>query len=141
MTIESTHENEMVVRRFLTALETLNVPTISDLVTDDIRWKVPGTLAISGNYDGKSAFVDGFLAGAAALFQAGSLAFDIRHITAVGDVVIAEYVGTGTSASTGAAYRNEYCVYFGLNNGRIGVVREYLDTAHVAEVLLSPAPA
>ncbi|MBF6451084.1 nuclear transport factor 2 family protein [Nocardia aobensis] len=137
---ESTTDNQSLVRQFLTALALLDVPAISARVADDITWKVPGSLPISGVYDGKPAFVDGFLHGAAELFEAGSLNFDVQHLFAVGEIVVAEYVGTAKSARTGKSYRNEYCVIFGFRNGRISLVREYLDTAHVADVLLAADP-
>jgi ketosteroid isomerase-like protein len=132
--------NEELVREFLVSFAHLDVPALSQLVTDDLTWKVPGNLPISGIYDGKSGFIGDFLAGASTLFESGSLAFEINHLHTDGDVVVAEYVGTGKSAS-GKLYRNEYCVIFGFREGKISAVREYLDTAHVAEVLLSASPS
>lgn len=137
MTTQIPMENAEFVRRFLAALELLDISAISELVTDDILWKVPGDLSISGTYDGKSAFVKEFLGGAAALFVAGSLNFDIQHLFTSDGVVVAEYIGTGESATTGKPYRNEYCVIFCFRDGKINRVREYLDTAQVAEVLLT----
>ena len=133
-------DNVELVRNFLSALAQLDVAALSDLVTEDLTWRVPGSLPISGLYNGKPAFVGDFLRGAAALFETGSLAFDIKHLLTNGDVVVAEYVGTGTSATSGQPYRNDYCVIFDFRGGKISAAREYLDTAHVADVLLALSP-
>ncbi|SKQ86271.1 ketosteroid isomerase-like protein [Mycobacteroides abscessus subsp. massiliense] len=136
----STAGNQEIVRRFLASLQRLDVPALRELITDDFSWTVPGGLSISGTYEGKSAFEDEFLSGAAELFAPGTLNFDIQHLFAEGEVVVAEYIGTGKSATTGKPYRNDYCVIFRIRNGKIEVGREYMDTAHVAEALLaSPA--
>lgn len=128
--------NEELIRTFLDHFAKLDVKSLNELVTDDLVWKVPGGLPISGVYESKSRFISEFLYGAAALFENGSLRFEVTHLHTAGDVVVAEYVGVGRSAK-GKPYRNEYCLIFGLREGKISAVREYLDTAHVAEVLLS----
>ncbi|WP_108678250.1 nuclear transport factor 2 family protein [Mycobacteroides abscessus] len=137
----STADNQELVRRFLAGLARLDVRALQELITDDFSWTVPGGLSISGTYQGKSAFEDQFLAGAAELFAPGSLNLEIQHLFAEGDVVVAEYIGTAESATTGKPYRNDYCVIFRIRNGRIELGREYMDTAHVAETLISASPA
>ncbi|WP_016891802.1 nuclear transport factor 2 family protein [Mycobacteroides abscessus] len=129
------------MRRFLASLERLDIPALRELITDDFSWTVPGGLSISGTYEGKSAFENQFLVGAAELFATGTLTFDIKHLFAEGEVVVAEYTGTGKSATTGKPYRNHYCVIFHVRNGKIELGREYMDTAHVAEALLADSPA
>ena len=139
--IRSTAENQKLVQRFLASLARLDVPALQELITDDFSWTVPGGLSISGTYEGKSAFENQFLAGAAELFAPGTLNFEIQHLFSEGEVVVAEYIGTGESATTGKPYRNDYCVIFRIRNGRIELGREYMDTAHVAEALLAASPA
>lgn len=135
-----TADNREVVRRFLAGLERLDASAIRELITDDFSWTVPGGLSISGTYVGKSAFENQFLAGAAELFAPGTLNLDIQHLFAEGEVVVAEYTGTGKSATTGKPYRNDYCVIFRIRDGKIKLGREYMDTAHVAETLLAAGP-
>lgn len=131
-------DNTELVRHFLASLARVDIAAVGDLVTDDLTFRVPGSLPISGLYEGKQTFINEFLGGVAALFETGSLAFDIKHIhTTTTDTVIAEYTGTGISATTAKRYLNEYCVVYGIRDGKISTVREYLDTAHVADVLLS----
>jgi uncharacterized protein len=132
---EAKSSNEELVRHFLAAMDRMDVGCLSDLLLEDASWWVAGDLPISGLYDGKSAIVGEFLATAVALFERGSLGFELRSIVHAGDFIAAEYVGAGRSAANGVLYRNTYCVVFGCREGKVASVREYLDTAHVRDVL------
>ncbi|PQP21936.1 limonene-1,2-epoxide hydrolase [Rhodococcus opacus] len=139
--VESESANEELARRFLAAMGRLDVPALSDLLAEDATWWLAGDLPVSGFYDGKPAVIGDFLWSAAALFELGSLGFELHHLVSAADTVVAEYVGTGRGMISGTPYRNTYCTVFGCRDSKISSVREYLDTAHVGEVLYQPGNA
>lgn len=132
--IKAGNPNEELVRGFLAAMGRTDIDSLSDLLAEDATWWLAGDLPVSGLYQGKAAIIGEFLSSAAALFEQGSLGFELRNIAADAGAVIAEYSGTGRSA-TGMPYRNLYCTIFECRDGKIHSVREYLDTAHVRDSL------
>jgi hypothetical protein len=129
--------NVTLVSDFLAAMGRVDIPALSELLADDASWWLGGDMPVSGLYEGKDAVIGGFLASAAALFEPGSLGFNLRVISDAGDRVIVEYAGIARGAATGKDYNNAYCTIFECREGKIHTVREYLDTAHAREVLYS----
>lgn len=68
-----------------------------------------------------------------ALLPAG-LNFTIRSVTAEGDRVVVEADGHGTT-SAGDAYRNQYCMVFTMENGKIKQANEYFCSKLANDVL------
>ena len=134
-TTTETSANVALVSDFLAAMGRVDIPALSELLADDASWWLGGDLPVSGLYEGKQAVIGGFLASAAALFEPGSLGFDLRFVSDAGDRVVVEYVGNGRGAATGKSYHNAYCTIFEVRDGKIHAVREYLDTAHASDVL------
>jgi ketosteroid isomerase-like protein len=60
-----------------------------------------------------------------------------RRIIGEGDDVVVLAKGEVTTKS-GAAYNNDYCFVFRMEDGRIAAVTEYMDTALVDSVLVLP---
>jgi ketosteroid isomerase-like protein len=129
-------DNKRLVNDFVAAMNHMDVDAIGALLTDDATWTMPGDLPVSGRHEGREAVLGDFLANAAALFEPGSLRFELEAVTTEGRYAIAEYTGTGRAADGQREYRNHYCMVFELRDGRISAVREYLDTAHVRDALL-----
>lgn len=129
-------DNKRLVRDFLAAMNRMDVDAVGALLTDDATWTMPGDLPVSGRHEGRDAVLGDFLAHAAALFEAGSLRFELETIVSEGRHAIAEYTGTGRAADGHREYHNRYCMVFELRDGYISAVREYLDTAHVRDALL-----
>jgi ketosteroid isomerase-like protein len=127
---------KQLVHDFLTAMNRMDVAAIGALLTDDATWTMPGDLPVSGRHEGRDAVLGDFLAKAAALFEPGSLRFELEMVLAEGHHAVAEYTGTGLAADGLREYRNHYCMVFECRDGRISAVREYLDTAHVRDALL-----
>ncbi|MDH6198494.1 ketosteroid isomerase-like protein [Mycobacterium frederiksbergense] len=127
--------DEATVRALLNAMGRMDLGAIEGLLTDDVEWWLAGDLAVSGRHVGREAVLRDFLAAAAGMFEPGSLAFEVTHLWAHSGTVVAEYVGTARSRR-GDAYRNHYCVVFTCRAGQVSAVREYLDTEHVARVLV-----
>jgi ketosteroid isomerase-like protein len=125
-----------LVHHFLAAMNRMDVDAIGALLTDDATWTMPGDLPVSGRHEGREAVLGDFLAKAAALFEPGSLRFELETVLIEGTYAIAEYTGTGRAADRRREYCNHYCMVFELRDGQISAVREYLDTAHVRDALL-----
>ena len=130
-----TSANVALVSDFLAAMGRVDIPALSELLADDASWWLGGDMPVSGLYEGKQAVIGGFLASAAALFEPGSLGFDLRFVSDAGDRVVVEYVGNARGVATGKNYHNAYCTIFECREGKIHTVREYLDTAHASDVL------
>ena len=129
-------ENKGLVHAFLAAMNRMDVDAVGRLLTDDATWTMPGDLPVSGRHEGRDAVLGDFLANAAALFEPGSLRFELTMVVCEGRQAIAEYTGTGRAADRRREYRNHYCMVFEFRDDRISAVREYLDTAHVRDALL-----
>lgn len=133
-------DDETLVRDFLAAMGRADLPALGAMLDDDVTWWLAGDLPISGLFEGKDTVLSGFVGSAAALFEPGTLGFELGHVTAAGGRVVVEYIGTARGAATGQKYRNDYCTVFECRAGKIRGVREYLDTAHVRDVLyVAPA--
>ena len=127
---------KQLVHDFLAAMNRMDVDAIGALLTEDATWTMPGDLPVSGRHEGRDAVLGDFLANAAALFEPGSLRFELEAVFVDGPHAIAEYAGSGRAADGRREYRNHYCMVFELRDGLIRAVREYLDTAHVRDALL-----
>ncbi|MEV4125776.1 nuclear transport factor 2 family protein [Nocardia sp. NPDC049707] len=127
--------DDATVRALLDAMGRMDLGAIESLLTDDVQWWLAGDSVVSGRHVGREAVLRDFLAAAAEMFEPGSLAFEITHLFAHDGTVVVEYVGTARSRR-GNAYRNHYCVVFRCRAGQVSEVREYLDTEHVARVLV-----
>jgi ketosteroid isomerase-like protein len=100
------------------------------LLAPDVRYRVMGTTPISGEAVGMGEFVAKTLRPFVSRLQDGKIEVVPDEFVASGDrvVVLAHSIAT---AVTGAAYNNEYAMVFGVRDGLIATVREYLDTALV----------
>lgn len=125
-----------IVDAFLAAMNRMDVDGIAALLADDATWTLAGDLPLSGRHEGRAAIMGEFLATAAALFEPGSLRFELETVVTEGRYTVAEYTGTGRAADGRRTYRNHYCVVLELRGGHISAVREYLDTAQVRDTLL-----
>ena len=124
-----------VVQRYLDALVAGDVDTIRDSFAEDATWTIHGDLPFAGPWHGRDRIVDDFLVKVGgSLFEPGSQAFEFPTLLADGDAVALEWRVRARTAG-GADYRNAYCGVFVVRDGRITVVREYLDTQYAARTL------
>lgn len=133
-----TNEARDVLQGYLDALVAGDLERIADSFTADATWSLHGSLPLSGVRRGRGDIVD-FLVSAGSLYEPGTQSFTFGDITAEGDRAVLEWCVRGTASATGKAYDNEYCGVFVIRDGRIGEVREYLDSQHAADTLFPPA--
>jgi uncharacterized protein len=131
--------NKEVVARFVAALGAGDDAALAELLHPDATWWLPGRLPVSGRYVGRDAVVDGFLAQGLALYEPGTLSFEVVRMIAEGDQVGVEWVASGRSAG-GRDYRNHYNVAFTVRDRQVHEVREYCDTLYVHDVLYAGQP-
>lgn len=75
-------ESRRVVDEFMAAMNRMDVDAVGALLTDDATWTMPGDLPVSGRHEGRDAVLGDFLANAAALFEPGSLRFELETVIA-----------------------------------------------------------
>jgi uncharacterized protein (TIGR02246 family) len=126
-----------VVVRYVEAVRDGDVAAMRDSFAEDATWQFPGSLPISGRWEGRDHIVDDLLGGMGTRFQPGSsLVIELTNVVADGEQVVAEWSSAGTAA-TGAPYLNRCSGTFTVREGRIVSVREYADTHHVASTLFA----
>jgi ketosteroid isomerase-like protein len=126
-----TAEDKAVVMRFF---ETRfhDQDTARSLVAEDARWIIPGSLPLSGNYEGREAIFRDYL---------GQHTNDFKEITskvlrtiAEDGCVVVEYHATGTTVKD-RPYDAIYYYVVDVRDGLIQQVRQALDTQYAQRVI------
>jgi ketosteroid isomerase-like protein len=125
-------ENKQVVTDFYAAGAHGDMETCFALLADDVKWTNIGDTKFSGVFSGKQALVEKLLDPLFSQLKAG-ISSEIERLTAEGDVVIAQSVGTAETHD-GTPYNNTYCQVMRIRDGKIAEVKEYFDTALVKAV-------
>ena len=99
------------------------------LFSDDIVYDLKGTTPVSGKYRGLKSIVEDFFTPWRKQID-GELVLKVDELIGDGDRVVALARGNAKTIH-GTRYDNDYAFVFGLKNGKITQVIEYLDTAMV----------
>ena len=130
-----------VVVRYVEAVRDGDAQTILDSFAEDATWLYPGSLPISGLWEGRDAIINDFLGGMGAYLDPSSpVVIELIDAFADGEQVLAEWTSKATAAN-GSAYDNRCLGVFTVRDGRITSVREFTDTAHVAATLFAQPKA
>jgi uncharacterized protein len=135
----SAEANKRVVLSFFENLSSGKLDDALELIADTATWWVlgnPEQFALAG-IKTRAQFVEGLAVVSAAM--PGGVEVTITGITAEGDRVAAEGETHGESV-TGKTYHNLYHYLFEVRDGKIQLVREYLDTIHARDVLVDENP-
>jgi ketosteroid isomerase-like protein len=130
------NENKRVIEHVYAELARGNSRPFVDALADDVRWRMIGSTAWSGVYEGKEAVLKTLLAPLRAQFS-GQYTARAERLIAEGDLVVAEVRGR-VETTRGGRYDNTYCFIFRLAEGKISEMTEYLDTALVDAALQPP---
>ncbi len=125
--------NKRVARTFLDALSRADRDAVEEIYADDIELWTAGTMPFSGTSN-KAQALEG-MKGILGMFPKG-LAFSITAMTAEGERVAIEAESDGIHVS-GKPYHNYYHFLMVVRDGKIVQFKEYMDTMHAGEVLLS----
>ncbi len=129
MTLEE--RNKKLVHEFFGLLNRGDVAGILAAYAVDGQLQTMGRTLISGRFT--RAQIE---AAAAQIYQAfpHGLTFEIDAMTAEGERVAVEAHSHGRHAS-GVTYSNEYHFLFVFRDGRLELLREYMDTERVTDIL------
>ncbi|MEY9889840.1 uncharacterized protein (TIGR02246 family) [Catenulispora sp. MAP12-49] len=128
-----------VVVRYVEAVRDGDAQAIFDSFAEDATWLYPGSLPISGLWEGREAIINDFLGGMGAYLDTSApVVIALVNAFADGEQVMAEWTSKATAAN-GATYDNRCAAVFTVRDGRITSVKEYADTHHVAAVLFPEA--
>ena len=128
-----------VVVRYVEAVRDGDAETIFDSFAEDATWLYPGSLPISGLWEGREAIINDFLGGMGRYLDTSApVVIGLVNAFADGDQVLAEWTSKATAAN-GATYDNRCAAVFTVRDGKITSVKEYADTHHVANVLFPEA--
>jgi ketosteroid isomerase-like protein len=130
-----TEANKALVAGFFETFSTGHVPAIVAAMADDGTWWVSGKLdGFSGSYT--AAGLAPLLVGANAGYKAGALQITPTGMIAEGDKVAVEARGFAELLD-GRIYDCQYHFLITIRGGKIGDVREYMDTQHAKEIFFS----
>jgi ketosteroid isomerase-like protein len=126
----SIEENKGRAREFFERFDANDVTGALDMMADDATWRIAGKpeqLPVAGDYSkGKIA---GLLHNMIGQLPDG-LRMEVTSLIAEGDKVALEVESNG-ELRNGRVYDQRYHFLLTFRDGRIGSVREYLDTQHV----------
>lgn len=124
-------KNEQVVRDFFSTLSSGHLENIRAALHPEAQWipmvqGVPG----AGIHTPRDVIVDEFLAPVRGIFEDGDPKVEIDNIFAKGNMVCAETRGIG-KLRNGRDYRNKYCWVIEVRDGKVHILREYMDSHYV----------
>lgn len=125
-------ENKQVVIDFYEAGARGDMDACFALLSDDVTWTNIGSTKFSGQYRGKQQLVERLLGPLFGQLKAG-IRSRIERLVAEDDIVVAQTTGTAETLD-GRPYNNTYCQVIRVRDGQVIEVKEYFDTALVAEV-------
>jgi len=125
-------ERRAITRALFDALSRSDVAAVDALYAEEFVLWSPGALPFSGTHDKAEALELTKMITAA--FPQG-LQFTIDAMTVEGERVAVEAHSEGRHAS-GRDYRNQYHFLVKIRDGKIVMLKEYMDTQHAMDVLL-----
>ncbi len=131
--------NKQLVQEFFTAMNAGDVAKIVASYADDGYLQTMGRTLISGKYT--KTQIQGAAGQIYEVFPQG-IQFTIDAMTAEGERVAVEAHSQGRHVS-GKLYTNEYHFLFEFRDGKLAVLREYMDSERVTDILCAgqrPAP-
>lgn len=108
---------------------------ITDVLAEQLHWRIAGRSAAAGDYTSRQEFVDQVLAPFGARFAHGERFRPIRIHTllADGDTVVIVWDGRGV-ANDGVPYENSYAWIMRLDGGRVVDATAFFDSIALDEL-------
>lgn len=122
------------VRRFFATLSEGNLEALRTMIHPNGSWEVMRAMDGERLAIGRDSIIDDFLAPVRGRFESGDPKIQVTRLFATGNVVAAETVGAG-QLRNGRPYRNRYAWIIDMNDGLVGHIHEYMDTAYVRSVV------
>lgn len=129
MPSDDAESNKQLVKNLFAAVQ--QGGDIMAYLSDDLEWWVPNNCELGGTYN-KSELPGMF--GKIFPLLGAPLTFTIHHITAEQDRVAVD-CESSSKLGDGTPFGNTYHFLFIIKNGKISVVKEFLNTAYINKVL------
>jgi len=126
-------QNVETVKSLYAAYARGDIPAVLAGMTDDVDWRQvsPASFPTGGSKRGPQAVVNDFFAKIREVVDI--LAFEIDHMVAQGEHVVAIGHGRFRTKATGEEWETEFAHTICLRDGRICQFREFTDTALLKE--------
>ncbi len=127
--------NEQLIVAFFDRLNAEDLDGLRPLLHADATWTpmtsqdIPG----AGAHYGHKGIIDEFLAPVRGLFEGNDPQNTIESLFSKGNMVACETHGTG-KFKNGRTYDNRYAWLVEIKDGKIFVIREYMDTAYIQAI-------
>lgn len=128
----SEEQNLQTVRDAYAAFSRGDIPSVIDLLTDDVAWELPGPAQIpyAGSYHGKDRTLEFFRR----LSESDEVqSFEPQRFFADGDMVVVLGTYGARIKATGKTATADWVHAFTLRGGKVARWYEYLDTAAYAK--------
>jgi ketosteroid isomerase-like protein len=126
-------EQKAIALKFLKSLETGNIDP--NILADNLEWETMGRLPGVAPVRGKETFLQNMPRTLKAIFPNG---LNMKFHTVISEGPhVAVQCESDTTAANGRHYANRYHFYVRFDGGKIAQVREYCDTDHVRQALMS----
>jgi ketosteroid isomerase-like protein len=131
---QSNAQSEATVQKFFELLNAEDLEGVRALLTQEAAWipqarDIPG----AGEYRGRDVIVDEFLKPIRGVFAKGSPSNRILSMASNGALVLVETHGTG-HLNDGRPYDNRYAWAFEVREGKVAMIREYLDSYYIVRL-------
>jgi ketosteroid isomerase-like protein len=132
--VTASNEYERLYLEFFATLSSGDLEKIRATFHEDAVWQVQvkGILG-EGAHRGRKAIVDEFLAPVRGLFKPGDPKVTVMTLASNGPLVLGECESRGTFAD-GRPYENLYVFVLEFKDGKVHVLREYMDSLYVARL-------
>jgi ketosteroid isomerase-like protein len=129
-------ENTALVKQLYAAFAAQNIPALLPLLSQEVDWLFygPDTIPFAGSYYGHQQ-VELFFT--KALETTEFVVFEPREFIAGSNTILVQGFERGRVKSTGRMWETEWAHVFTVENGQIVKMREYYDTAVIAEAFSS----
>jgi hypothetical protein len=129
--VQADNDAERTVLKFLDTLSTGDLEAIRAWFAPDAVWQVQAkAVPGAGTHKGRDVIVDKFLAPVRGMFVEGDPKIHVSAIASKGPLVMAEIRGQG-KLKDGRPYDNLYAWAFEVKDGKIAVIREYMDSHYI----------
>jgi ketosteroid isomerase-like protein len=126
-------ENVRVVRDAYAAFQRSDIPGLLEMLSDEIDWWIPGSpeqIPVSGRVSGREAVGSFF----AKLDETQEFThFEPQEFIAQGDKVVVSGNYKGRTRTAGREFDIDWLHVFTVRDGRVTALREYSDTAALAD--------
>ena len=127
--------DEQVVVDFFATLSSGDLAKLKTMFTEDAVWTVmPKSIPGAGAHHGPVGIADEFLTPIRGMFNPGDPKLKVTNVFGRDGWVCCETHTTG-GFPDGKAYDNLYCWVLQVVNGKVKIVREYMDSGYVSTLM------